>query len=216
MESESDEVKERLIESFTPRIRRLIAVNRVLDHMHSLEPGLKERIRQRAATDGDSAAAGDLISAVLKKPRAAGWFRAFVDALLHSGCESAADYIQTPPEPEVEAENDYCVMLVELLSPSLVDMKTDVVCHECFSQGLINQDDDEIVSAPIVFYCGEKCNIKHNIVTAPVCSLEKEKSCGLFFLSHICLEVVSAVIDHKMADRCKATHLLQGALNVIS
>uniref|UniRef100_A0AAQ4QQZ4 RNA helicase n=1 Tax=Gasterosteus aculeatus aculeatus TaxID=481459 RepID=A0AAQ4QQZ4_GASAC len=145
MESESDEVKERLIESFTPRIRRLIAVNRVLDHMHSLEPGLKERIRQRAATDGDSAAAGDLISAVLKKPRAAGWFRAFVDALLHSGCESAADYIQTPPEPEVEAENDYCVMLVELLSPSLVDMKTDVVCHECFSQGLINQDDDEII-----------------------------------------------------------------------
>ncbi|XP_040056601.2 interferon-induced helicase C domain-containing protein 1 [Gasterosteus aculeatus] len=145
MESESDEVKERLIESFTPRIRRLIAVNRVLDHMHSLEPGLKERIRQRAATDGDSAAAGDLISAVLKKPRAAGWFRAFVDALLHSGCESAADYIQTPPEPEVEAENDYCVKLVELLSPSLVDMKTDVVCHECFSQGLINQDDDEII-----------------------------------------------------------------------
>ncbi|XP_037343909.2 interferon-induced helicase C domain-containing protein 1 [Pungitius pungitius] len=145
MASDGDEANERLIENYTPRLRRLIKVDLVLDHMHFIEPGLKEPIRQRAKIEGDNAAAGDLISAAVRKPRAAGWFRAFVDALSHGGCQSAADIMQAPPDPEVEAENDYSVKLVELLSPSLLDMATNVVCHECFSQKLINKDDDEII-----------------------------------------------------------------------
>ncbi|KAM8855203.1 interferon-induced helicase C domain-containing protein 1 [Spinachia spinachia] len=144
MASGGDEVNERLIESYTPRLRRHIVVERVLDHMH-FERGLEERIRLKARTEGDYAAAGDLICAVTRKPLAAGWFRAFVDALVHAGCGSAADYMQTPPGPELEAENDYCVKLVEFLSPALLDMNTGVVCHECFSQNLINVDDDELI-----------------------------------------------------------------------
>ncbi|KAL6100766.1 ifih1 [Pungitius sinensis] len=145
MASDGDEANERLIENYTPRLRRLIKVDLVLDHMHFIEPGLKESIRQRARIEGDYNAAGDLISAAVRKPRGAGWFRAFVDALSHGGCQSAADIMQAPLDPEVEAENDCAVKLVELLSPSLLDMATDVVCHECFSQKLINKDDDEII-----------------------------------------------------------------------
>lgn len=148
MASEEDDVHVRLIESCRLRLRQHIDVDRVLDHVHFIDADLKEPIRQKARAEGDLAAADQLISAVVKKPHAAGWFRAFVDALVHSGCESAADYIQiNPPRPEEEEENDYCVKLIHLVSPSLLDMKTEDVCLHCFSEGLISQEDSEIITA---------------------------------------------------------------------
>ncbi|XP_068428814.1 interferon-induced helicase C domain-containing protein 1 [Clinocottus analis] len=149
MASDNEDVKyERLIEVYRPRLRELIVVDQVLDHMPLIETDQKEQIRQKTRTDGNCAGAEHLISAVIKKPHAPGWFRAFVDALIHAGCESAAEYMQVnPPEPEVEAENDYCVKLIQLLSPSLVDMKTDVVCFQCFTRGLLTQEDGEIINS---------------------------------------------------------------------
>lgn len=147
MAADSDEIHERLIKTFQPRLRNLIAVQQVLDLLDFLTPDQKERIRQKNTNEGNPAAADALITAVTQEPHQAGWFRAFVDALERSGCGHAADYIQNKiPEPEVEAENDYCVRLIQILSPSLVDMKVAEVCVHCLSQELITQEDSEIVS----------------------------------------------------------------------
>ncbi|KAG7227530.1 hypothetical protein INR49_005345 [Caranx melampygus] len=151
MASETDETRESLIEDLRPRLRELIVVERVLDHVHFIETDQKELIRQKARNEGDTAATELLITAVLKKPHSPGWFRAFVDALQSAGCEYAADWIQADklPEPEEEAENDYCVRLIQIMSPSLVNMRTDDVCLGCFSKRLITQDDSEKITAEI-------------------------------------------------------------------
>lgn len=147
MTTSGDDVYESLIENFRPRLRELISVPPVLDVLHIIGSDQKERIRQKDVTDGNQAAAELLIDAVLKKPHEAGWFQAFVEALDKSGCGYAADYMQVKlPEPEVEAENDYCVKLIHLLFPRLLDMKTEVVALHCFSQKLITEADREIVS----------------------------------------------------------------------
>uniref|UniRef100_A0A674MLV8 RNA helicase n=1 Tax=Takifugu rubripes TaxID=31033 RepID=A0A674MLV8_TAKRU len=148
MAADSDEMHERLIKSFQPRLRNLIAVQQVLDLLDFVTPDQKERIRQKNTNEGNRAAADALVTAVIQKPHQAGWFRAFVDALEGSGCGYAADYIQNKiPEPEVETENDNCVRLIQILSPSLVDMKVAEVRVHCLSQELITQDDSEIIAA---------------------------------------------------------------------
>lgn len=147
MAADSDEIHERLIENFMPRLRNLIMVQQVLDFLDFIKPDQKERIRQKDTSCGNLAAADALITAVTQKPHEVGWFRAFVDALERSGCGYAADYIQNKiPEPEVEAENDYCIRLIQLLSPSLVDMTTSVVSVHCLSEKIITEDDHENVS----------------------------------------------------------------------
>lgn len=147
MACEHDEIRERLIEDFRPRLRELILVQQVLDHLNFIEQDQKERIRQKETNDGNLAAADILITAVTKKPHVDGWFQAFVDALEHSGCGYAADYVQdNVPEPAVEAENDSFVKLIQILSPSLVDMKTEEVSLHCSSQELLTEADREIVS----------------------------------------------------------------------
>lgn len=147
MASDKDEELVRLIEDFRPRLKELIKVEQVLDHLDIIESGQKEQIRQKARTEGEQTAANFLINAVIKKPHSLGWFTAFVDSLVNSGCESAADYIQDNiPKPEEEAENDCRVRLIQILYPSLVGMKTDEVCVLCFSEGLLNEEDLEIVS----------------------------------------------------------------------
>lgn len=148
MASDNDEVNERTIEDFRPRLIELIDADQVLEYLHFVDSDQKERIRQKTRNEGSRAAAGLLITAVLKKPRIPGWFRAFVDALEHAGCLHAADYAQAKlPEPEVEAENDSFIRLVQLLSPSLVDMKTEEVCMHCVSEGLLNNPDSEFINA---------------------------------------------------------------------
>ncbi|XP_028446434.1 interferon-induced helicase C domain-containing protein 1 [Perca flavescens] len=146
MASDDDDVSVGLIEVYRHRLQELIVVDRVLDYLEFIEYDQKEQIRQKAKTDGDIAATNLLISAVIKKPHTLGWFTAFVDALKHSGCHSAAEYMQVnPPRPEVEAENDTCVKLIHLLSPSLVEMPTEEVRLHCFSKGLISQEDSELI-----------------------------------------------------------------------
>ncbi|XP_077435578.1 interferon-induced helicase C domain-containing protein 1 [Vanacampus margaritifer] len=135
---------ENLIESFRPRLRAYIAVVPVLDHLHFLQAEQKERVRQRARTDGNSAAVDLLLDLVLRKPHPEGWFQGFVDALSNAQCSQAADYVQGKlPEPEVEAVNDYCMRMVDILVPSLVDMNTKQVCAYCLSRKLITKDDEE-------------------------------------------------------------------------
>lgn len=147
MADDSDKIHERLITYFTPRLKKLIVVQQVLDFLDFITPDQKERIKQTNTSHGNLAAAEALINAVVQTPHQAGWFRAFVDALERSGCRLAADYIQNKiPEPEVEADNDYCIRLIQLFSSSLVDMKTTEVCVHCLSQELITEDDRENVS----------------------------------------------------------------------
>lgn len=178
MAADSDEMYERLIEYFQQRLRNLIAVQQVLDLLDFVTPDQKERIRQKNTNEGNLAAADALVAAVIQKPHQAGWFRAFVDALEGSGCGYAADYIQNKiPEPEVETENDNCVRLIQILSPSLVDMKVAEVRVHCLSRELITQDDSEIVSISlartllytyIYIVCLHFHSSKTNIVLLPL------------------------------------------------
>ncbi|CAJ1079310.1 interferon-induced helicase C domain-containing protein 1 [Xyrichtys novacula] len=149
MASDEDAANVRLIEDLTPRLRQLIAAERVLDHIDFIGNVERDRIKQKARTEGDIAAADLLISAIIKEPRSIGWFRAFVDALSNSGLTNAADYLQLNRRPEEEAEDEYCVKLIQILAPSLVEMKTVDVCLKCFSSGLLSQDDKEIIEAEI-------------------------------------------------------------------
>lgn len=147
MESGSDEIQERLIEGFRLRLEENISVEPALNHLVFIQPEEKEQIRQKLRSDGEKAAASHLITVVLKRPHSEGWFRAFVDGLIHGGSELAAKYLElNPPSPDVEEENDYCVKLIQLLAPSLVTMKTEEVCPECLSRGIITEDDMEKVS----------------------------------------------------------------------
>ncbi|CAK6954110.1 interferon-induced helicase C domain-containing protein 1 [Scomber scombrus] len=140
-------VWENLIEDFRPRLRKLIVVEQVLDHVYFIKDDQKDKIRQKARTEGDTVAANLLIDAVIKKPHEQGWFTAFIVALKQAGCLLAADYVQAKlPEPEEEAENDYCVQLIHLLYPSLIDMQTDAVCLHCQGDELLTQEDADIVN----------------------------------------------------------------------
>ncbi|XP_034550004.1 interferon-induced helicase C domain-containing protein 1 [Notolabrus celidotus] len=149
MASEQDDVNLRLIEDLTPRLRELIVVERVLDHLDFIKNDVREKIRQKAKTEGDLSAVDLLIASITKKPHSPGWFSAFVDALSNTGLIHAAECIQLNQKPEEEAENEYCVKLIQILSPSLVEMKTVDVCLKCFSSGLLNQDDKELIEAAI-------------------------------------------------------------------
>lgn len=146
----TDEEKVSLIECLRPRLEELIVASQVLDLIQFIDEEQKERIRQRERTEGNRSATALLVTAVLKKPHSPGWFRAFLDALIGARCLYAADLVeQKLPDPQVEAENDECVHLIRLLSPSLVDMKVDHVVVECFSKKLLTQADREIVSTPV-------------------------------------------------------------------
>uniref|UniRef100_A0A3Q4HFK2 RNA helicase n=1 Tax=Neolamprologus brichardi TaxID=32507 RepID=A0A3Q4HFK2_NEOBR len=150
MESETDEMRECLIDCLRPRLKELIVVDRVLDLIHFIENEQKERIRQKARNDGDISAADSLINAVVHKPHTPGWFAAFVDALNRGGCKFAADYMQLNlPTPEAEAENENCVRLIHLLIPSLADMVTEEVCTHCFSKKLLTEDERDRITAEI-------------------------------------------------------------------
>uniref|UniRef100_A0A3Q4H883 RNA helicase n=1 Tax=Neolamprologus brichardi TaxID=32507 RepID=A0A3Q4H883_NEOBR len=148
--SETDEMRECLIDCLRPRLKELIVVDRVLDLIHFIENEQKERIRQKARNDGDISAADSLINAVVHKPHTPGWFAAFVDALNRGGCKFAADYMQLNlPTPEAEAENENCVRLIHLLIPSLADMVTEEVCTHCFSKKLLTEDERDRITAEI-------------------------------------------------------------------
>uniref|UniRef100_A0A8C7SSS4 RNA helicase n=1 Tax=Oncorhynchus mykiss TaxID=8022 RepID=A0A8C7SSS4_ONCMY len=137
-----------LIEDFRPRLRKLIEIEFVLDHLNFLDNDNKDLIRTKARKESNLKAVDLLIDTIIRiRPLPKGWFREFVDALSAGGCKHAATYVEdSPPCPALEAENDNCVRLIELLSPSLLGMKTTDVCWDCFSKGILTAEDREIVS----------------------------------------------------------------------
>lgn len=148
MASDNDEFHERLIQDLREKLRHIIKVEEALNFLHFIEPARREQISQKLNAEGNASAANLLIDVVVEKPHTEGWFRAFVDALHHGGSKLAADYLEsTPPDPEVEEENDYCVKLIQLLAPSLVDMKTEEVCNHCYARELLTVDDKEKILA---------------------------------------------------------------------
>nr|QGS83882.1 MDA5 [Bostrychus sinensis] len=149
MASDMDAAGEYLIESFRLRLSDKIKVDQVVDLIHFFTVDQKDHIIQKKKNDGPTAAADRLITEVLRKPHEAGWFRTFVDALVHGGCENAAKYMDESqiPSPEEEAENDLYIRLIGLLYPSMLDMNTEQVCVECFAAKLISQADMEIIMA---------------------------------------------------------------------
>lgn len=163
MASETDEIRERLLEDFRPRLKEGIIMDQVLDYIHFLTIEQKEQITQKEKTEGNSAAVDLLITNVLKKPHEPGWFRTFIDALSHGGFKYAAKCIQEGevdevgevdemgkiPSPEEDAENGTCVQLIQILFPSLVDMKTEEVRVCCLSRELITNEDMENITAEI-------------------------------------------------------------------
>lgn len=146
MASDNDEIHERLIKDLRERLQHIIKVEEVLKFLYFIEPKRREQISQKLNAEGNASAAELLISVVVEKPHTEGWFRAFVDALHNGGSNLAADYLESPPDPKVEEENDYCVKLIQLLAPSLVEMKTEEVCIHCCAKRLLTVDDKEKVS----------------------------------------------------------------------
>ncbi|XP_041720664.1 interferon-induced helicase C domain-containing protein 1 [Coregonus clupeaformis] len=138
-----------LIEDFRPRLRKLIEVEYVLDLLNFLDNDHKDLIRTKARKESNLKAVDLLIDTIIRiRPHPDGWFREFVDALSAGGCKHAAIYVEdSPPSPSLEAENDYCVRLIELLSPSLLGMKTTDVCLACFTREILTKEDREIILA---------------------------------------------------------------------
>uniref|UniRef100_A0A8C9TJD5 RNA helicase n=1 Tax=Scleropages formosus TaxID=113540 RepID=A0A8C9TJD5_SCLFO len=137
-----------LIECFRNRLRSLIQVEPVLDHLYFIGRDQKELIAATAKNEGNRRAVDLLVDAVGRSSRPAGWSRAFVDALKAGGCKHAAMYVEAEhiPSASAEAENDLCVQLIDLLAPSLQEMKTPEVCLVCYALNILTGEDKEIVT----------------------------------------------------------------------
>uniref|UniRef100_A0A8C9VHP2 RNA helicase n=1 Tax=Scleropages formosus TaxID=113540 RepID=A0A8C9VHP2_SCLFO len=143
-----------LIECFRNRLRSLIQVEPVLDHLYFIGRDQKELIAATAKNEGNRRAVDLLVDAVGRSSRPAGWSRAFVDALKAGGCKHAAMYVEAEhiPSASAEAENDLCVQLIDLLAPSLQEMKTPEVCLVCYALNILTGEDKEIITAEIANY----------------------------------------------------------------
>ncbi|XP_062372614.1 interferon-induced helicase C domain-containing protein 1-like [Sardina pilchardus] len=137
-----------LIECFRNRLRKLILVEPLMDHLHFLEDDEKELIRVKMTTQGNLCAVDQLLETISKRVRPMSWFMEFIDALEAVGCTHAASYIiNSPPSPSLETENDSCVRLINLLQMSLVRMKTRDVCVSCYSLDILTEEDhDNIIT----------------------------------------------------------------------
>ncbi|XP_036400948.1 interferon-induced helicase C domain-containing protein 1 [Megalops cyprinoides] len=138
-------------ECFRNRLRTLIQVQPVLDHVNFIEREQKDLIINKARTESNQRAADLLIDTIIKKPRPDGWFRELVNALEAGGCKYAAQYVDTAelPPPSLEAENDHFVQLVDLLAPSLITMKTSDVCLMCFAKEILTKEDHDNIMAEV-------------------------------------------------------------------
>lgn len=145
---DTDATLRELVDCFRNRLKSLIQVEPVLDHINFIEREQKDLILHRAKTDGNPRAADLLIDTVIRNPHPPGWCRDFLNALEAGGCKHAAQYVDTEdlPSPSLEANNDYAVQLVDLLAPSLIHMKTGDVCFFCFTEGILTAEDQDHVS----------------------------------------------------------------------
>lgn len=138
-----------LIEIFRNRLRKLILVEPLLDRLDFIDEDVKESIRAKLNNEGNIRAADELLNFILKGPRTEGWCRQLLDGLETVGCKHAANYINNKrPTPSMEAENDNCVRMVQLLQPELLkDIKTRDLCISCHAMDLLTDEDRENVSA---------------------------------------------------------------------
>ncbi|XP_030310481.1 interferon-induced helicase C domain-containing protein 1 isoform X1 [Calypte anna] len=135
-----------MISCFRPRIKQVIRVQPVLDHLLSLSTEEKEKVRAAALQRGEVEGAEELLRAVERGPRGCGWFHEFLQALEHAGCSLAACYVNPSlshlPSPAQEADHDLCVHLVQLLHATLVDkMQTIQVAEKCLQMGIFHDED---------------------------------------------------------------------------
>uniref|UniRef100_UPI00398F3DE4 interferon-induced helicase C domain-containing protein 1 n=1 Tax=Pristiophorus japonicus TaxID=55135 RepID=UPI00398F3DE4 len=146
--SDPDREQQRLalIECFRNRLVAIIPVESVLDFIKFMEEADLEEIRATKAQMGNRAANHLLISKIIQKPPSPGWFAEFVTALKEVGCYHAAEYID--PEagnlitPSLEAHNDEEVQLINILSPTLIDMlQPREVSMYCFADQILTIDD---------------------------------------------------------------------------
>nr|XP_023678448.1 interferon-induced helicase C domain-containing protein 1 [Paramormyrops kingsleyae] len=155
MESSADERFLWLIyDCFRNRLRSLIQIEPVLDRLTFIERDQKDLILNKAKKESNQLAVDLLIDTIYRGPRPAGWCRELTDALNTAGCQHAAMYMETEtlPSASSEAVNDYCVKLIDLLAPSLQQMKTPDVCTMSFTQNILTEDDREIVMAACTNY----------------------------------------------------------------
>ncbi|XP_062313974.1 interferon-induced helicase C domain-containing protein 1 [Osmerus eperlanus] len=147
MGTKDDDVWKNLIDVLRPRLLKLIQVEPVLDYLDFIDVEQKELIKNKAKTESNIRAVDLLIETLIKNQYPAGWFRSFVVALSEAGCQHAASYVEgRPPSPSSEAENDYCVRLIQVLLPTLLEMKTNDVSRRCFELDILNQEDLEVIS----------------------------------------------------------------------
>lgn len=137
---------------FMNKLKHLIRVEPVLDFITFIQPEDKETIRRTAKEKGDISAAELLLQSIVNKPRSDGWLREFVTALESAGCKHAAKYVDPSelPPPSLEATNDYCTRLIELLAPDLVDkMNAKDVAFRCYTLNILTQEDNEKITAEV-------------------------------------------------------------------
>ncbi|XP_030637660.1 interferon-induced helicase C domain-containing protein 1-like [Chanos chanos] len=150
MSTYSDETLLWLIgDCFRNKLRNLIQVEPVLDYIHFIERDKKDVILNKAKSESNHRAVDMLIDTIIAMPRRAGWFREFLNALMMAGCKYAARIVDSDENssPDMDAENDYCVQLINLLAPSLVRMKTADVCLVGYALDILNADDKENIEA---------------------------------------------------------------------
>ncbi|XP_060786102.1 interferon-induced helicase C domain-containing protein 1 isoform X2 [Neoarius graeffei] len=140
--------EKKTIDCFRNRLKQLIRVAPVLDMIHFLSDEQKEQIKAKLQNEGEIKAADLLLQEIISKTYPEGWFRELLTALERVGCKQAANYMENnPPSPSLEAENDTYTRLIDLLSLTLINMKTPDVCHKCYELHILTAEDRETILA---------------------------------------------------------------------
>lgn len=143
----AEDLAKKTIECFRNRLKQLIQVRPVLDTLDFLTNEQKESIKAKEQNEGNLKAVEVLLHEIIYKTYPDGWFRTFITALEISGCKQAANYMDNKfPSPVMEAENDICIKLIDLLQLTLVTMKTNDVCEACYQRNILTHEDCENVS----------------------------------------------------------------------
>ncbi|XP_030065688.1 LOW QUALITY PROTEIN: interferon-induced helicase C domain-containing protein 1 [Microcaecilia unicolor] len=133
---------------FRRKLKQTIQVVPVLDFLTFLDADVKERIQRAHSGQGNTEAVELLLSAVERGPRPPGWFQEFVTALKEAECSGAVRYVvpEELPSPSSEAMNDYCVQLLVILHPTLVQkIKPEPLTHKCYEKGICSREDVEVI-----------------------------------------------------------------------
>ncbi|XP_053327005.1 interferon-induced helicase C domain-containing protein 1 [Spea bombifrons] len=149
-EDSNEEVNLYMIRVFRTRLIRTIQVIPVLDHLTFLDIEIKSRVKTVAENQGNPEAARLLLDLIENGRRALGWFEEFVRALKETECTQAALYLvpEELPTPSLEAKNDECEQLIQILCPELVrGMLPDETCLKCHQKEICSDEDMDVIKA---------------------------------------------------------------------